>query len=153
MSGPRSTPSSSALAPDGGHRVVRVEEPGRGLDEHAVGVVVDVGRVAELAGEQDAAASGVVRQDDGAVAAVVGLALLGDPAPVATAVVERRAPQYVPALRGEFDVADDDVGVAVQPASGVVEARTPAVVGGVGAGTGAHAASCGVRGGICATSS
>ncbi len=141
-----------ALASDGGGRVVRVQQARGGLDEHAVGVVVDVGRVAELAGEQDAAASGVVGQDDGAVAPVVGLALLGLPASVAAAVVEGGAPQDVPALGGEFDVADPDAGVAVQAPPGPVEAGAAAVVGGVGAGAAGHLVSCGVRWGISVTS-
>lgn len=58
-----------ALAADRGVRVFLVEQSGRCLDEHAVGVPVHVGGVAELAGEQDEAAPGVVGQDDGTVAA------------------------------------------------------------------------------------
>ena len=47
----RATPSSSLrLAPDRGLGVVVVEQPGRGLDEHAVGVAVDVGRDSGTAG-------------------------------------------------------------------------------------------------------
>lgn len=64
---------------------------------------------------------------------VVRLALLGFPPSVAAAVVEGDAAQDVPALGGEFDVADADVGVAVQVASGLVETGASAVVGGVDA--------------------
>lgn len=141
-----------ALAADRGVRVLRVEQSGRRLDEHAVGVAVHVGRVAELAGEQDAAAFGVVGQDDGAVAAVVGLALLALPPSVAAPVVEGGAAQDVPALGGEFDVAYPDVGVAVKVASGEVETSASAVIGGVDTRAARHMVSCGVRPGISATS-
>jgi hypothetical protein len=94
-------------------------------------VVVDVDGEAKLAGQEDGAAAEVVEQDHGAVAAIVGLALLGFPASVAAAVVERRAAQDVPAVRGDLDVADDDIGVAVEIAAALVEAGAPTPVGDV----------------------
>ena len=84
------------LTADRGFGVLIVEQPGGGFDEHAVGMVVDVGREPELAGEQHSSAVGVVEQDRGAVAAVVGLALLGFPATVAATVVKGGAAQHVP---------------------------------------------------------
>lgn len=136
------------LAADRGVRVVRVEQSGRGLDEHPVGVVVDVGGVAELAGEQDAAACGVVGKDDGAVATVVRLADLGFPASVAAEVVEGGATKDVPALGGQFDVADPDAGVAVEVPPRSVEPCPAAVVRDVHPGAGLHAAPCRSRAGI-----
>jgi hypothetical protein len=94
-------------------------------------MVVDVYGEAELAGQEDGATGEVVEQDRGPVAAVVGLALLGFPASVAAAIVERRAAQDVPAVGGDLDVADDDIGVAVEAATALVEAGAPAPVGDV----------------------
>ncbi len=116
-------------------------------------------------------------QDDGAVPPVVRLALLGDPTPVAAAVVEGGPPQNVPAAGGELDVADHDTGVPVEIASGAVEVGPAPVVGDVDAGqpvvrqlvvgqlvvgqpvagppprgAGAHASSRAVRPGISVTS-
>ena len=97
-------------------------------------MVVDVGRVAELPGQQDGAALLVVEQDGGAVAPVVGLALLGHPGLVAATVVEGGAAQHVPARRGELDVAHDHAGIPVQIASGLVQPGPAPVIGDVDAG-------------------
>jgi hypothetical protein len=56
---------------------------------------------------------------------------LGFPGPVAAAVVERRAAQDVPAVGGDLDVADDDIGVPVEVAAALVETGAPAPVGDV----------------------
>ena len=78
--------------------------PGRGLDEHPVGVAVEVDRQAELAGQQHGAGVGVVEQDDDAVAAVVGLADLVGRRAVAVAVVELGPAQHVPVVRQHVEL-------------------------------------------------
>ncbi len=122
------------LATDRGLRVVAVEQAGGGLDQHPVRVVVDVGRVAELPGQQHGVPLGVVQQDRGPVAPVVGLALLGGPLSVAPAVVQRRTAQDVPSCGGELDVTDHHVGVPCEVTSDLVEAGPSAVVRDVDAG-------------------
>jgi hypothetical protein len=79
--------------------------------------------------EQDGAAVGVVDQNGGAVAAVIGLALQGLPLSVAPAVVEGGAAQHVPAVGGDLDITDDHVGVAGQVSSSLVEADPAAAIG------------------------
>ena len=139
------------LATDRRLRVLAVEQAGGDLDEHAVGVAVDVGREPELTGQQHVAAVGVVEQDRGAVAAVVGLALLRRPAPIPPAIVEGRAPQHVPAVGGHLHVSDHDVGVAPQVPSLAIEpgAASPVRHVHTDAGAIAHARSSVVLGPPC----
>ena len=122
------------LAADGGLGVVLVEQAGRGLDEHAVGVLVHVRREAELPGEQHGALLPVVEQDGRAVAAVVGLALLGAPLAVGVLEVERRRTGHVPVRREHAHVAHPHARVAVEAAPHEVEARAATAVGHVDAG-------------------
>ncbi len=92
-------------------------------------MVVHVGGEPELPGEEDRAPTRVEQEDRRPVAAVVRLALLGRPPPVATPHVEGGAAEHVPAVRGHLDVTDHDVGVAGQIAAGQVETRPSATVG------------------------
>jgi hypothetical protein len=94
-------------------------------------VAVDIHREAELPAEQHRASGDVVQQQGGAVAAVVGLALLGDPGPVGSATLQRRPPEHVPAAGQQLDVLDDDVGVAGQVATDPVQAGAAAMIGDV----------------------
>src|SRR6478672_6638056 len=98
-------------------------------------MVVDVCGEAELSRQQDRSAIGVVQQDRRPVAAVVRLPLLRLPAPVAPSVVERCAPEHVPAVGCDLDVADDDIGVASEAAALLVQARSTPAVGYVGTGS------------------
>jgi hypothetical protein len=127
------------LPADRGLRVVVVQQAGGGLDEQTVGVAVDVHGEAELAGEQHGLARDVEEQDRRAVAAVVGLPLLGGPATVAVALLEGGPAQDVPAAGQELDVGDDDVRVAGEVAAHPVQAGAAPGVRDVDAG-GAHAA-------------
>lgn len=100
---------------------VRVEEAGRRLDEHAVGVAVDVGGVAELAGEEDPVRVGRVEEHGRAIPAVVRLALLLLPGSVAEPQVERGPAEHVPASRGPGGGAS--VRRRVRAADGLDQAR------------------------------
>ena len=102
-------------------------------------MIVHVGRESELPGQEDGATVEVVGKNHGAVAAVVGLSLLAFPASVSSSVVEGGAPEYVPALRGQFDTPDHDIRIAGQPPSRAIEAGASAVIGDVDAGLPAHA--------------
>ncbi len=115
-------------------RGIAVEKPGRSFDEHAVGVVVDVGREPELASQQHGSAHRVIDENGCAVAAIVGFTLLRDLSAVSLAIGECGAPQNVPSLRSHLDLAHLDVRVAVQPKADAVEAGTATTVGNVDSG-------------------
>jgi hypothetical protein len=84
--------------------VVEVEQPGRRLDQIAVGMVVDVGRIPKLLGQQHRSPRKVVEQDRGAVAAVIGLAGLAGPFTVIATVVECRGVRTVPVVTEEANI-------------------------------------------------
>jgi len=87
------------FAPDTVFRVVLVQQPGAGFDEHTVRVAVDVGGHPELPGQDDRAFFAVVQQDGGAVAPVVGFAALGFPGAVVFLVFKSDLAEYVPVVR------------------------------------------------------
>ena len=100
------------LAADGGLGVIAVEQPRGGLEQHAVGMAVEVGGQAELPRQQDRVPRLVAQQDRGAVAAVVGLAVLRRPLAVAALDVERGAPQRVPGVRQHLQFAQAHARIA-----------------------------------------
>ena len=67
-----------------------------------------IGRIAELPHQQHPGALRIEGQDDRAVAAVVGLARLRLPTPVAAAIVEHRLLQHRPVVGQDFFRADTD---------------------------------------------
>ena len=77
------------LTPDGGFRVVLIDQAGTSLDQRFL-VTGDICREAELFDEEHRPALGVVRQYDGAVPPVIGLPDLSFPAAVPSAIVEYR---------------------------------------------------------------
>ena len=118
----------TCLAPDRGLGIVVVEQPCSSFDQHPVGMVVDVHRVAELSAEQDGSADGVVEEDRRAVSAVVGLAVLCGPSAVAVQVVERRLAQHMPAARQQLDVANLHARIAGQVATDPIKTDAASTV-------------------------
>src|SRR5690606_16121179 len=88
-----------------GHRIVAVELAGADLDQERL-VLVELGREAELPGQDDGLFFLVVEQDAGAIAAVIRLAQLGLQLAIAAAELEGPAHQPAPTLRQQF-AADD----------------------------------------------
>ena len=110
--------------------------PGGRLDQHPVGMVVDVDGVAELAGEQHRAPLGVVQEHRRAVAAVVRLALLASPtAPDGSrysSVVRRSTCQ---AAASSSTSVTRTSGLRSQIAAGPIETGAATVIGDVDSGS------------------
>ena len=87
-------------------RIVIVEQPCSRLNEHSVGMPVDIDRVAKLHRQQHCAACNVVQQDGGAIAAIIGLARLGGPRAIRRLIVEGRRVQGVPVVAQQPHVTD-----------------------------------------------
>ncbi|VTM86258.1 Uncharacterised protein [Raoultella ornithinolytica] len=97
------------LFADAGFRLVVIQQPGAGFDQHPVLVTVNPGGNTKLADQYDGLLTAVIQQHRGAVAAIVNLALMTDHAAVATRQLVGHIAQNKVVFREEFIFDNVDV--------------------------------------------
>src|SRR5688572_21508034 len=95
-----------SLAADAILRVIGVEQSGTSFDHHSVGITIDVGWQSELSRENHTPPAGVIEENHGTIAAIIGFAMLNEFLAFFAFYFERVLVKLVP-VSGENFLADD----------------------------------------------